>query len=199
MPDPSTTPSHPHEPGKVNGSGGPPQPDPTLAYEPPTAGPVPANPEPGYATYGYPVTGFPPTSSYQAPPQLPGQYAAAPAGCATTPPGTAAPGECNWAATAHVSGLVTAYFALGFLGPLIILLTVGKRSPFIRQHAVEALNFNLTTLIAVIASLFLILVLVGFLMLPLIALGYLITTIMGAAAASQGRDFQYPLTIRFVH
>jgi uncharacterized Tic20 family protein len=106
--------------------------------------------------------------------------------------------ERNWAVAAHLSGFVAAYLALGFLGPLVVLLASGPRSAFVRRHAVEALNFNLSVLLYAIVSGVLVLVLIGFPMLVALALLYLVTTIQGALAASRGQEFRYPLTIRFV-
>jgi len=39
----------------------------------------------------------------------------------------------------HLGGIV-----LGFLAPLIIMLTKGNESPYTKRHAVEALNFQIT-------------------------------------------------------
>lgn len=104
----------------------------------------------------------------------------------------------NWAMAAHLSGFLAAYVALGFLGPLVVLLAVGNRSPYVRRHAVEALNFNLSWLIYIIAGVILVFVLVGVPILIALAVGYLVLAVLGAVAASDGRDYRYPLTIRFV-
>ncbi len=104
----------------------------------------------------------------------------------------------NWAVGAHLSGFVAAWVALGFLGPLAVLLIAGTTSPFVRKHAVEALNFNLSILIYVAVSVVLMFVLVGFILLPIVGLVYLVATIRAAMAASRGEDYRYPVTIRFV-
>jgi uncharacterized Tic20 family protein len=108
------------------------------------------------------------------------------------------PEERNWAVGAHLSSFVAAYLALGFIGPLVVMLAVGDRSPFVRRHAVAALNFNLSVLVYLVVSAILILILVGIPMLLALALLYLVTTIQGALAASRGEEYRYPLTIRFV-
>jgi uncharacterized Tic20 family protein len=104
----------------------------------------------------------------------------------------------NWAVGAHLSAFFAAYVALGFLGPLAVMLIRGDRSPYVRAHAVEALNFNLTVLIYVAICIVLALLLIGFLLLAGLAVLYLIAVIGGAMAASKGRAYRYPLTIRFV-
>lgn len=141
----------------------------------------------------YPSMAYP-SAPYPSPPPS-GPYPSAPYTAASGPVDQNAR---NWATGAHLSGFVAAWFALGFLGPLVVLLTVGNTSPFVRRHAVEALNFNLTVLIAIGVSVVLMLALVGFLLLPLVGLLYLVSTIRGAIAASGGQEFRYPMTIRFI-
>ncbi|SHK46061.1 hypothetical protein SAMN05443637_106239 [Pseudonocardia thermophila] len=41
------------------------------------------------------------------------------------------PEERNWALAAHLGSIVTAWFALGLVAPLIVLLVKGKDSPYI--------------------------------------------------------------------
>lgn len=108
------------------------------------------------------------------------------------------PEERNWAVGAHLSSFAAAYVALGFIGPLVVLLAAGNRSAFVRRHAVAALNFNLSLLLYAVASGILVLILIGIPMLIALALLYLVATIQGALAASQGLEYRYPLTIRFI-
>jgi uncharacterized Tic20 family protein len=106
--------------------------------------------------------------------------------------------ERNWAVTAHLSSFVAAYVALGFVGPLVVMLTVGNRSPFVRRHAVEALNFNLSWLLYLTVSGILVFLLVGIPLLVLLGVAYLVLVVLAAIEASAGREFRYPLTIRLV-
>jgi uncharacterized protein len=104
----------------------------------------------------------------------------------------------NWAVGAHLSAFIAAYIALGFLGPLVVLLVRGDRSQFVRRHAVEALNFNLTVLIYIAISVILIIIGIGILLLVALGILYVVTVIHGAVRASSGEQYRYPLTIRFV-
>ena len=88
--------------------------------------------------------------------------------------------------------------ALAFLGPLIVMLTKGNESPYVRRQAVESLNFQLSILIYGIVSFVLVFVLVGFVLLPIVGLMWLVFTIIGAVRASRGEEYRYPLTIRMV-
>ena len=52
-------------------------------------------------------------------------------------------GERRWAAGAHVASIPGMALGLGFVGPLLILW-LRSSTPMVRQHAVAAVNFNIT-------------------------------------------------------
>ncbi len=108
------------------------------------------------------------------------------------------PEERNWALAAHIGSIVTAWFALGLIAPLIVLLVKGKDSPYIRRHAVESLNFQINALIWTVVCAVLMIVLVGFVLIAFYGVFYLICVILGTVRASRGEEFRYPLTIRLV-
>jgi len=116
------------------------------------------------------------------------------------PPGAAqsVSDERNWAMAAHLGSFLAAWFALGLLAPLAVLLFKGNESAFVRRHAVESLNFQINALIWTVVCVVLWLVLIGILLLLMYAVFYLICVILGAVRASAGEDFRYPLTIRFI-
>ena len=107
----------------------------------------------------------------------------------------------TWASAAHWSGLVATFVtggALGFLGPLIVNASKGSRDPFIRAHAVEALNFQLTMLICIIISAIAVLIVVGFVGLIAFPILTLVCSIMGALAAGRGEAYRYPINFRMI-
>ena len=111
----------------------------------------------------------------------------------------------NWAMAAHFSALAAAFVALAFLGPMTVYLLKRDEHPFVREHAVEALNFNLSMLLYGIVGTFITLVLlvllVGIFLFPFLiagAIAWLVLCIMGGVKAGQGELFHYPLTIRFI-
>ena len=85
-----------------------------------------------------------------------------------------------------------------FLGPLIIWMIKKDESPFVDRHGKEALNFQLTVLIALVASGILSFLCIGFLLMPIIWTVDLIFCIIAAVKASQGEEYRYPISIRFV-
>jgi uncharacterized Tic20 family protein len=106
--------------------------------------------------------------------------------------------ERNWAVGAHLSGFLAAYLALGILGPTIVYFLKGSTAPFVRAHAVEAINFNITALIGIAIGAVLFVVGIGIFLLAAIGIAYLVCTIRGALAARDGKLYRYPMTLRFI-
>ncbi len=105
---------------------------------------------------------------------------------------------------AHIGSLVAAWFAMGFLCPLVIWLVYRDRSDFVRKHALESLNFQLSLLIYGIIAAILVAITFGLgilIVIPLALIGViaaLVVIILATVAASGGREYRYPLTIRLV-
>jgi uncharacterized Tic20 family protein len=72
------------------------------------------------------------------------------------------------------------------------------RGRFVRSQALEALNFQITVLIAVVVSAALIFVLIGLFLLPIIGVAAFVLMILAAIAANRGEEYRYPLTLRLV-
>lgn len=86
----------------------------------------------------------------------------------------------------------------GFVVPLIIMVTKGNESPFVRRAAVESLNFWITGLLASIVAFVLLFVLIGFILLPLVALIWLVLPIYAGIKANEGVDYRYPFSLRLI-
>jgi len=105
---------------------------------------------------------------------------------------------------AHIGVLVAAWFAMGFLCPLVIWLLYRYRSDFVRQHALESLNFQLSLLIYTAVAVVLILITFGLgvlIIIPLAVIGAvaaLVVIVLATIAASSGSEYRYPLCIRLV-
>jgi uncharacterized protein len=106
--------------------------------------------------------------------------------------------EKLWATLTHLSPLVAGIIGLPFLGPLIAYLVLRDRGPFIRWHAAQALNFQLTVLIAYIVSGLLAIVVIGFFLLAAVWVVSIVFMIIAAVTANRGEYYKYPLTINFV-
>ena len=171
----------------------PEQPEGETPGQQPSGEPLSEQPSSGQPSYGQPAHGQP---AYGQPPE---QH---PHG---QPPYAQQPGaggltadERTWGGAAHWSALVASLIGLSFLGPLVVMLTKGNESPWIRRQSVESLNFQLSVLIYGIVSAILIIVLVGILMLIAVGIFWLVFTIIASVKAGNGEDYRYPLTIRMV-
>lgn len=183
-PEPPPHPGHPRP-----GQGHPP---PGQGYPPPAA---PYD----QGGYGYPggyQSGHP--GGYQEPYPPPGAgYGPAgygypgPAGMYGPRPGT---DDTTMAMLAHLLGLLTS-----FIGPLVLYLAKKDESPYVRAQAAEALNFQLTLMIAYVVSWVLAFVLIGILLVLVIWIGSTILMIIAAVAANRGEAYRYPMNIRFVN
>lgn len=109
---------------------------------------------------------------------------------------TAAPQEDRTIALiTHLSGIIAS-----FIVPLIIWL-INKDKPeksWITEQAKEALNFQITIVLAWIVAIVLSFVAIGFLLYPVIWIGNLIFCILAGVAANKGENYRYPVTLRLV-
>ncbi|HEX2375144.1 MAG TPA: DUF4870 domain-containing protein [Actinomycetota bacterium] len=106
--------------------------------------------------------------------------------------------ERLWAMLAHLLSFVAAYLFLGFVAPLVVMLVFGPRSAYVRAHAVESLNFNLSWLLYAIVAVVLIVIGIGILILLALGIAYVVLIVIASIRANNGEFFRYPLTIRFV-
>jgi uncharacterized protein len=82
--------------------------------------------------------------------------------------------------------------------PLVIMLTKGKESAWLRTQSVEALNFQITVFIAYAVAGVLSAVCIGLLLLPIIGLGAIVLGIIAGMKNNNGESYRYPATLRLV-
>ena len=101
---------------------------------------------------------------------------------------------------AHLSalaGLVVPMIGI-VLGPLAVWLARRDQSAFVTAHAKEALNFNITVLLAAVMCMLLMLVFIGILLATALFVAWLVMTLIAAIRASEGATYHYPFALRFV-
>ncbi|NBD11983.1 MULTISPECIES: DUF4870 domain-containing protein [Corallococcus] len=114
---------------------------------------------------------------------------------------TASSDERMMGMMAHLGAIAGLVVGAGFLGwavPLFLMLTKGKESSFVRGNAVESLNFQITSLIAMVVSGILMCVGVGLILMPLVAVTSLVFSIIGGIKANEGQIYRYPVNLRLV-
>ena len=106
----------------------------------------------------------------------------------------------SWAMACHLAALA-GFVGVPFghlLGPLVVWLLKRDDHPEVADAGREALNFQLTVLLASLASGLLICCLVGIPLLVAIQFFNLVMIVVASVRASGGEAFRYPLTIRFL-
>ncbi len=98
-----------------------------------------------------------------------------------------------WAMLCHLLGLFTS-----FVGPLIIWLLKKEEDPFIDNQGKEALNFQITLIIAWIASALLTFVCIGPFLGVAVSIVDIIFCIMACVKSNGGEEYRYPVSIRFI-
>ena len=79
-----------------------------------------------------------------------------------------------------------------------MLFTKGKESGYVRNQAVEALNWTITIAIGYAISGVLTVVLVGYLTYFVVAIAAVVFGIIATIAASKGETYRYPWALRLV-
>ena len=153
------------------------------------------------------MTDQPPPSGEPAPDYSSAPPPAPPPPGAVPPPPPAAPAyaapvgeqplsqsdERLWAMLAHLSE-----FVLSIIGPILIMVILGKRSAFVDDQSKEALNFHITVLIALVVSFLTIFIFIGVILVPVVAIGATVLAIIAAIKSYNGELYRYPINIRFI-
>lgn len=106
--------------------------------------------------------------------------------------------ETTWAIVCHLAPLATVVLLGNIILPLVLMLTVGKESDFVRRTATEVLNFQIAMTIYWLIAFVLAFVLIGILIVAALGIFQIVVMILGILAASKGEVYRYPLNIRFV-
>lgn len=110
--------------------------------------------------------------------------------------------ERTWGAVSHGAALVAMVMSagfLGFVGSLVIYLMYKDRGPFVRAHAANSLNVQITMLIWLVVSVPLILALgLGLLLMAIAPFVAGVLHVVGLVKAMNGQWWDPPLTARLV-
>ena len=112
----------------------------------------------------------------------------------------------SWNMWCHLSAISGVIIPFGnVLGPLLVWQIKKNEVPSVEAHGKAALNFQLTVLIALVATAIAAFILtffcIGFLvflLLPVIGVAGLIFSIIAGIKANEGKEYKYPYSINFV-
>ena len=115
--------------------------------------------------------------------------------------GPATPGreERQWAMLCHISAMLMYLTVIGgFIAPFVIWLLKREEMPFVADQGRETLNFQITTLLALIVGGCLAIVLIGFVIIGVVLVFHFIVTIIAAVKTSEGVVYRYPICWRVI-
>lgn len=84
------------------------------------------------------------------------------------------------------------------IGPLVMWMLKKEQYKFVDDQGKEALNFQITVMIAALICFALMFLLIGFVLLPAVGIASLVFIILAAVKASGGVHYRYPYTIRLI-
>ena len=107
--------------------------------------------------------------------------------------------ERTWGMLCHLVVFTGYLIPLAWIiGPLIVWMIKRDEMPFVDDQGKESLNFQITIMLAMIASGLLMFILVGFVLIFVVVIFQFIVVIIASIKANEGVYYRYPLSIRFI-
>lgn len=100
----------------------------------------------------------------------------------------------NIATVTHLGGTI-----FSFIPGLLVWALKKDESAYIADQAKEALNFQITMLIAQFIAGILVWILIGFILIPLVWLLNIVFCIIAAISSSKGETYRYPFCLRLIN
>jgi uncharacterized Tic20 family protein len=110
------------------------------------------------------------------------------------------PSENRYAALCHVGALlIWLGIPLGnFILPYLCWRRVRRQSSFVDRHGISSINFQLSVTLYQLIAVLLFYLIAGLLMMALVMILHLLLSLFAARQALSGREFSYPMSIRFI-
>ena len=93
----------------------------------------------------------------------------------------------------HLGGAI-----FSFIPSLVVWLLKKDENAYIGEQAREAVNFQVTVLIAHVISWILMFILIGVFLMMAVWVANIVLCIMAAVAASKGEPYRYPFALRLI-
>lgn len=107
--------------------------------------------------------------------------------------------EKNMGIAVHLASFAGYLIPFGsIVGPLIVWLMKRDELPFVDSCGRNCLNFKISVAIYMVVSAILMLIGIGFILLAMLAIADIVLTIIAAIKASEGKVYQYPMSINFI-
>jgi len=113
--------------------------------------------------------------------------------------------ERMWAMFCHLGALIGVLISAGIhipggnvIVPLVIWILKKDQYALVNDQGKEAINFQITVFLALLACLPFVLILIGIFMMWAVDIVALIFTLIAAMKANEGVAYRYPYTFRFI-
>lgn len=106
--------------------------------------------------------------------------------------------EKQWILISHVGTLIGYAIPFGHIIVPLVIYTMKKESPLVREHSRRSLNFQLSITLYVFIAFILMLLFIGFLIIGAVAVLQLVCVVIATIKADRNEPYHYPLTIEFV-
>lgn len=107
--------------------------------------------------------------------------------------------ERTWGMLAHLTAFAGLILPLcNVIGPLVVWMVKREQSAFVADQGKEALNFNISVLIAGVICGLLVYVFIGILLGVGLFIYWLAMTIVAGIKAGEGVRYRYPFAVRLV-
>ena len=100
----------------------------------------------------------------------------------------------NIATVTHLGGTV-----FSFIPGLLVWILKKDDSAYIADQAKEALNFQITVMLAMFLASVLVWLLIGIVLIPIVWLLNIVFCIIAAISTSKGETYRYPLCLRLIN
>ncbi len=105
----------------------------------------------------------------------------------------------TWGILVHATAFVGLVVPFGnIIAPLIIWALKKEESPFVDANGKQAINFQITWTILLIAAAISIVLVIGLVLVPIVALAWVILVCVAIVKTSNDEVYEYPLTIEFI-
>jgi hypothetical protein len=114
-------------------------------------------------------------------------------------PETISKDERTWGMLAHLSAFAGFIVPFGnVIGPLFVWLIKKDDYPFVNDQGKESLNFQITMTIFITVAIIFVFVLIGIPFLVALMLLDFVLVVVATIKANEGRQYRYPVNIRFI-
>ncbi len=114
-------------------------------------------------------------------------------------PSASSKDEQAWGMLCHLSALAGFVIPFGnVIGPLVVWMMKKAEYPLVDREGKKSLNFQITVTIGFLILIPFCFILIGIPLMFLLGIASLVLTIIAAVKTSNGQEYDYPVSIKFI-